>query len=72
MSAETGKFVTQRPVIAGIVYGVCVYAVMYGMVIPLSHYHPAAFSRFAASGGVATHILCAGLPVSLVMSRFSK
>jgi hypothetical protein len=66
------KFMTQRPVISGIVYGVCVYTVMYWMVIPLSHYHPAAFSWFNASVAVVTHIVCVGLPISLVVSRVSK
>jgi hypothetical protein len=66
------RFLTQRPVISGIVYGVCVYAVMYWMVIPLSQYHPAEFSWFNASVAVATHIVCVGLPISLVVSRFSK
>jgi len=66
------KFVTHRPVISGIVYGVCVYTVMYWMVIPLSHYHPEAFSLFNTSVAVATHIVCVGLPISLVVSRFAK
>ena len=66
------KFVRHRPVISGIVYGVCVYIVMYWMVIPLSRYHPEAFSWFNASVAVATHIVCVGLPISLVVSRFAK
>src|SRR3984885_6057636 len=34
--------------------------------------HPEAFSWFNASVAVATHIVCVGLPISLVVSRFSK
>jgi hypothetical protein len=42
------------------------------MVIPFSHYHPIAFSWLDASVAVATHVVCVGLPISLVASRFSK
>jgi hypothetical protein len=66
------KFMTRRPVISGITYGVCVYVWMYWIVIPLSNYHPAAFSWFNASVAVVTHMICVGLPISLVVARFSR
>jgi hypothetical protein len=65
------QFLVRRPVISGIVYGVCVYAVMYWIVLPLSRYH-SAFSWFDASVAVVTHMVCVGLPVSLVVSGFSR
>jgi hypothetical protein len=65
-------FMTRRPLISGITYGVCVYVMMYWIVIPFSNYHPAAFSWFNASVAVLTHMICVGLPISLVVARFSR
>jgi hypothetical protein len=45
---------------------------MYWIMIPLSNYRPAAFSWLNASVAVVTHMICVGLPISLVVARFSR
>jgi hypothetical protein len=64
-------FLTRRPIISGVAYGVAVYAVMYWVVIPLSNYHPAASSLFNTTVAIVTHVICVGLPISLAVRRFS-
>lgn len=63
---------TRRPVVSGVTYGVAVYVVMQWIVIPLSNYHPAAFSLFNSTVAIVTHMVCVGLPISLTVSRFSR
>jgi hypothetical protein len=61
-------FLTQKAVAAGILYGVLVYGVMYWVVRPLSNVPKGgAFSWFNTIAAVATHIICVGLPIALVM-----
>jgi hypothetical protein len=63
---------TRRPVASGIAYGVAVYVVMQCIVIPLSNYHPVAFSLFNTTVAIATHMVCVGLPISLTVYYFSR
>jgi uncharacterized membrane protein YagU involved in acid resistance len=64
-------FMIQQPVVSGVLYGIMVYLVMYRVVIPLSNFHR---SQTVTSSLVAiiTHIICVGLPISLVIHRFSR
>jgi hypothetical protein len=63
-------FLTQHAVMAGLLYGVVVYTVMYWIVIPLAYpvAHPS-FSRDVPA--VCVHMLLIGLPISLIIRRFS-
>jgi hypothetical protein len=65
------NFMIQRPIVSGVLYGIAVYFVMYWVVMPLSNFHG---TKTVASSIVAiiTHILCVGLPISLVIHRFSR
>ncbi|HUK32182.1 MAG TPA: hypothetical protein VLV89_13785, partial [Candidatus Acidoferrum sp.] len=65
-------FMTQQPVIAGILYGFCVYVVMYWGVIPHSASHRAPLTLTAHIVAILTHFVCVGLPISLVIHHFSK
>ena len=64
-------FMISRPVVTGVLYGIAVYIVMYWVVMPLSNFHGA---KTVTSSIVAiiTHIVCVGLPISLVIHRFSR
>ena len=72
-ASRTLKFMVQRPIAAGLLYGVAVYVVMNFVVLPLS-----AVPRGAApplSGriiGVLVIMFCVGLPVALIVRRFSS
>ena len=64
-------FMIHRPIVSGVLYGIAVYLVMYWIVMPLSNFHG---TKTVTSSIVAviTHIVCVGLPISLVIHRFSR
>ena len=61
-------FLTERPWVAGPMYGVLVYGVMYWVLRPLSNVGPSTFSWFNTIIAVITHIVCVGLPIALVVT----
>jgi hypothetical protein len=65
-------FMTARPVVSGITYGVFVYLVMYWVVVPLSLIHRRPFSLVNTVIAIITHMVCVGLPISLTVRRYSK
>ena len=65
-------FLVHRPVLYGVAYGVAVYLVMYWIVMPLSNVRRSPFSLFNTVVAVVTHMVCVGLPIALVISRYSK
>jgi hypothetical protein len=60
---------TRRPILSGAVYGIAVYLVMYWIVMPLSRVHRRPFSGSATLLAVATHVVCVGIPISVVVAR---
>lgn len=64
-------FLTQRPVLSGISYGVAVYLVMYWIVMPLSRYRHRPFTLTSTTIAIVTHMVCVGLPIALVISRLA-
>jgi len=64
-------FLTQNAVLAGLVYGVVVYGCMYWIVMPLAYpvVHPSLSRDLTA---VCVHMLLIGLPISLIVRRFSR
>jgi tetrahydromethanopterin S-methyltransferase subunit F len=64
-------FLTQNAVLAGLMYGVVVYGVMYWIVMPLAYpvVHPSLSRDLTA---VCVHMLLIGLPISLIVRRFSR
>ena len=62
---------TRRPILSGVLYGVGVYIFMYWLVIPLSHFRRGPFSVDATLIAIVTHMVCVGLPISLVVRRYS-
>jgi hypothetical protein len=61
-----------HPWVAGVGYALVVYGVMYWIVMPLSrlHRHPVTLSYTVTA--IVTHIVCVGLPISLVIHRFAR
>jgi hypothetical protein len=66
------RFMTRRPILSGLTYGVMVYLVMYWIVMPLSNIQRRPFSLTATVIAIITHMVCVGLPISLVVRRYSK
>jgi hypothetical protein len=66
------KFLVRQAIVCGALYGVAVYWFMQLVVLPLSAV-PFKFSFTFASvvTGLIVHILCVGLPISLVVRRYS-
>ena len=64
-------FVTQHAVTSGLLYGVVIYCFMYWIVMPLAYpiVHPS-ISRDVTA--VCVHMLLIGLPISLIVRRFSQ
>jgi hypothetical protein len=65
-------FLTQRAVISGIVYGVLVYFFMNRIVVPLSAAPRLEFSVVSLFTGLGIHMVCVGLPISLIVRKYSK
>ncbi len=64
-------FLTAQPVLAGVLYGIVVYLIMYLGVQPLAGLHPK-FGLLTTSRAVLVHIFCVGLPIALSIKRFSR
>ena len=65
-------FLTQHAVVSGILYGVAVYLFMNRIVVPLSRARQFPFSFRMMVIGVVIHIFCVGLPISLLIRRYSS
>ena len=61
----------QNAVIAGILYGIVVQQFMQQVVLPLSAFHKTPFNFTALAIGLATHVICVGLPIALAVKKFS-
>jgi uncharacterized membrane protein YagU involved in acid resistance len=60
------------PLFSGVVYGSAVHLVMSRIVVPLSAVPKRAFSAKAFLTQLIIHIFCVGLPIALIVSRFSQ
>ena len=61
----------ERPVLFGLLYGVVVYAFMNFVVLPLSRVQPRPMTLTGFSIGLLTIMFCIGLPIALIVRRFS-
>jgi hypothetical protein len=61
-----------HPWLAGVGYALVVYGFMYWVVMPLSRLRRGPVSVPYTVMAIITHIICVGLPISLVIHRFSK
>jgi hypothetical protein len=65
-------FLIHHAVVSGVLYGVAVYFFMNRIVVPLSAARKSPFSWEMMLIGVTIHICCIGLPISLIIRRFSQ
>jgi uncharacterized membrane protein YagU involved in acid resistance len=65
-------FLVQHPIWSGTAYGVIVYFFMNLVVIPLSAIGKGPFSLKFMVIGIVIHIFCIGLPIAMVVLRYSK
>jgi hypothetical protein len=66
------RFLLQHAVVSGFLYGVAVYFFMNRTVVPLSAATKYPFSFKMMVIGVVIHMFCVGLPISLMVRRFSR
>jgi hypothetical protein len=67
------RWLIEQPVTWGLVYGVIVYAFMNFVVLPLSAFPQRTPPRFSGRIiGLLIIMFCIGLPISLIVRRFSK
>ena len=70
------RFMVAHAVISGLLYGVCVYLVMYGLVLRFSAIHstryPWQYPWPVLTGNLLIHMLGIGLTIALVVRKFSK
>jgi hypothetical protein len=66
-------FLTERPVIAGLMYGEFVWVVMTLVVLPLSAVHrwPPRFDLASVITGPVGHMFLVGLPIALAIKRWA-
>jgi uncharacterized membrane protein YagU involved in acid resistance len=65
-------FLIQHAFVSGVLYGMGVYYFMNRIVLPLSAAAHRPFSFKLMIVGVVIHIFCVGLPISLMVRRFSR
>ncbi|MBI3714546.1 MAG: hypothetical protein HY255_00960 [Betaproteobacteria bacterium] len=72
LAAQRMAWLTQKPWLAGPLYGVAVYAVMNAVVLPLSAiaFTPL-YTPTTLSIGIGVHMVCVGLPIALITTRFT-
>ena len=66
------RFLLDHAVVSGALYGIAVYFFMNRIVLPLSAAAHRPFSLKLMMVGVVIHIFCVGLPISLIVRRFSR
>ena len=66
------KFLLRQAVLSGVLYGIAVWLFMYLVVLPLSAWKVSTYTVSSVMTGVLIHIFCVGLPIALIIRRFSK
>ena len=76
LASRVIPFLITQPIIAGIVFGLCVYVVMNCVVLRISAIHqtlwPWQYPKSVLIGGLLIHMFGIGLPIALVTRKFSK
>jgi hypothetical protein len=71
LAATRLSLLTRRPLLAGGLYGVALYAFMYGAVLPLRFGAPYRWHGLNSLGDIASHV-GVGLAIALVLSRSAR
>src|SRR5438067_8848487 len=76
LASRVLRFMVTRPIISGIVYGLCVYLFMNCVVLQISAIHsttyPWSYPRSVLISGLLIHMFGIGLPIALAVRKFSK
>jgi hypothetical protein len=76
LASRVIPFLTKHAVISGLVYGLFIYLVMYGLVLRYSAIHstryPWSYDWTPLICNILIHMLGIGLPIALVTRKFSK
>lgn len=64
-------FLLTRPLISGPAYGIAVYLFMNHVVLPLSAMKRSSPAPFLVAAQIVIHIACVGIPIALMVRRFS-
>jgi uncharacterized membrane protein YagU involved in acid resistance len=65
-------FLVRQAIVSGLLYGIAVYFFMQLVVLPLSAFpHRVTFPLSGVLIGLGVHMLCVGLPISLIVRRYS-
>lgn len=73
LAARRIGWLTARPVVAGLAYGLLLYLVMYWGVLPARY--PAVFPKTGAwdvGNALFLHLICVGLPIALITARHAR
>lgn len=67
------RFMTERAVLAGLLYGICVYFVMNFVVLPLSAFpSPISYDPIRMAINIVAHMVLFGLPIALATRAASR
>lgn len=66
------SFPVRQPIISGLLYGIFVFCFMNLIVLPLSAFpHKVSFTLSSVIIGVSVIMFCVGLPIALIVRRYS-
>lgn len=65
-------FLVQRPMVCGPLYGLAVYGFMNLIVLPLSALPKITYTPAGVIPQLFIHMLCVGLPIALIVRRYSN
>jgi uncharacterized membrane protein YagU involved in acid resistance len=70
VASRRWAWLVEHAILAGLIFGVCVYAVMNFVVVPLSAFpHPTSFPPVVLVAGLLAHMFLVGLPISLCVRQ---
>lgn len=72
LASRKWLFLIERPVIFGLLYGIVVYVFMNFVVLKLSRVPPRPITLVGTTIGVLTIMFCIGLPIALIVRRYSR
>jgi hypothetical protein len=72
LASRKWLFLVERPIQFGLLYGIGVYLIMTFVVVPLSYVTPRPVTITGRTIGILTIMFCVGLPIALIVRRFSR
>lgn len=66
------RFLVNQAILSAVLYGIAVYVFMYFVVIPLTPLGTPKPSFSSMATAILIHIFCVGLPIALIVRRFSR